>query len=675
LRSSARVTSARASGKFSILFYILALLSVNIYIVRELFTVAFTRHLQSNEGSFIAISRIILEHPTDLKWWPFWNIGMPFENTYFPLLPFVVAAAAKLAGCSPALAFHAVSALFYCLGPVTLFLMAHQLSGSAGRSFIASLAYSLFSPSALLATAVRHDVGGVWNPRRLQALVFYGESPHIASLTLLPLAILVLYRCFQGRRRFVAIAGVLMSAIALTNAVGAVTLVTATVCLLLAGPSRSFRRNATLACLIVVVAYLWISPWIPPSVLNTIRQNSPTVGGDFRSRPASLVFAALMLGCLALLLRGMRRLDWPFHLKFFALLAAALGGINVPAYYWDIYLLPQPHRYHLELEMALCLLAVFLVRRPTEKWPSRAKLAVGLALVLVAAHQVIHYRRYAERLLQPVDITKTSEYRVAHWITQNLQGQRVMVSGSWSFWFNVFSDNPQLSGGHEPTAPNWAQRVAVYTLYSGGNTGPQEAEICTVWLKALGNQAFAVPGPNSRESYHPVPNPRKFDGVLPVLWREDDDTIYRVPQRSASLAHVIPPGALVERTPLHGADVAPLRPYVAALDDTALPEAQMLWHGLHSAMIRAPLRPGQLVSVQVTYEPGWHATVQGSARALFADGLGMIVIRPDCRGPCEIELCYDGGLELKISRALSCLVMIGVVLGYGVLLAGRGPGR
>jgi hypothetical protein len=44
----------------------------------------------------------------------------------------------------------------------------------------------------------------------------------------------------------------------------------------------------------------------------------------------------------------------------------------------------------------------------------------------------------------------------------------------------------------------------------------------------------------------------------------------------------------------------------------------------------------------------------------------MLVIRPECNGPCEIELFYDGGLERKITRALSWLVTIGVPLGYAI---------
>ena len=42
----------------------------------------------------------IATHPTDLIWWPFWNLGIPFENTYLPLLHVTVAAFSGAIGVS-----------------------------------------------------------------------------------------------------------------------------------------------------------------------------------------------------------------------------------------------------------------------------------------------------------------------------------------------------------------------------------------------------------------------------------------------------------------------------------------------------------------------------------------------------------------------------------------------
>jgi hypothetical protein len=130
-----------------------------------------------------------------------------------------------------------------------------------------------------------------------------------------------------------------------------------------------------------------------------------------------------------------------------------------------------------------------------------------------------------------------------------------------------------------------------------------------------------------------------------VLWREDDVTIYRVPQRSASLAHVMPDTAVVSRP-------VTLEPYIAALDDPSLPLATLEWQGRNHIRIRTAASPGQVISVQISYHPGWHAKVNEQARRIEEDGLGLMLIRPECNGPCDLELDYDGGWELRICRYL-----------------------
>jgi hypothetical protein len=145
--------------------------------------------------------------------------------------------------------------------------------------------------------------------------------------------------------------------------------------------------------------------------------------------------------------------------------------------------------------------------------------------------------------------------------------------------------------------------------------------------------------------------------MLPVLWREDDTTIYRVPQRSASLAHVMRPDQLVRRAPMHGLDTDDVHRFVAALDSASVP-AVMEWRGANRARIRALLKPGEIVSTQITYHPGWHATVEGGDRTVLADGIGLMVVYPNCLGDCEIILNYDGGWSSRLCRAASSGILL-----------------
>lgn len=173
---------------------VLVLLTVNIVVVAKLFGVEYSAYNGSVEGTFIAIARVMAKHPFDWNWWPVWTMGMPFENSYVPFLHWIVAATIGVTGLSAARSFHLVSAAFYVAAAPALFWMALVLSRKLATSFIAALAYSVVSLSAILVPAIGADAGGALHPRRLQALVVYGEAPHIAALALLPVALVCFHR-------------------------------------------------------------------------------------------------------------------------------------------------------------------------------------------------------------------------------------------------------------------------------------------------------------------------------------------------------------------------------------------------------------------------------------------------------------------------------------------------
>jgi hypothetical protein len=256
-------------------------------------------------------------------------------------------------------------------------------------------------------------------------------------------------------------------------------------------------------------------------------------------------------------------------------------------------------------------------------------------------------------LIQPIDIRSTTEYKTAQWFDRNMHGRRVMAPGSTSLFLNAFTDTPQLGGGFDQGVTNWYIRVAVYTIYSGQNAGSRDAEYSLLWLKAFGVRAIAVGGPASGEHYKPYVNPRKFEGVLPEVWRDGDDRIYLVPSRTDSLAHVVRPGSLVTVPPIHGLDVDQVRRYVAALEDASLPAATMRWTSRHSARIEADLAGDQILSVQVNYHPGWRAEVNGQRRKVGGDKIGLMWIEPRCRGRCTVDLVYDGGTEMRLAKTAS----------------------
>jgi len=658
-------------GKTRLLVGSLFLFGLNALICAPLFRMEYLDHMGSAEGVFIALARYMRQHAGDLYWCPLWFGGMPFQNTYPPLLHAIVALLSAGARISPAVAYHATTAFFYCLGPVALFWFLAGHTGKLASSSWAALLYSLFSPSAALLPELRADIGGVLHARRLQCAVHYGEGPHVAALAMLPVAILALELTFTRRRPVhFLLAVIACMAVALTNWPGAVDLLMVLIAWICSKERFDVPRAAGLVALVGVVGYAIAAPWCPPSTIRVVLANAQRAGGDYGIGLAQLLWISLLAMACWALRYALQRWQVSALLRFCALLTL-ISGVVIVAASNGIYLLPQPHRFHLLFELAVTILLVFAL------WPTLSRLprfwiriAAGAACLL-AGVQVWNYSQYGRQLIRPVAIRQTLEYRVADWLDQNGPYARVFVPGSMSLWLNAFTDTPQLSGCCDQSPPNFESRVAEYTIYTGRNAGSQDAYYSLIWLKAFGVQAIAMDGPASTEAYHPYANPRKFDGMLRPLWNWGENEILAVPHRISGLAHVIPEAALVRRTPVHGLDVAPILPYIAALDDPSLPAPAIIWRNQHDAIIQARLSKGQLVSVQMTYAKGWHAVVGGQAREVLRDGIGLLAIRPHCEGDCMIRLTYDGGTEMAVARAASWFTA--VLLLAVVWLAERKP--
>jgi hypothetical protein len=627
---------------------------LNIYLCWGLFGVEYLRHMGSIEGAYIGLSRYMLAHWRDFSWFPLWYAGIPAQNTYPPLLHWLVALAALLRGISPAHAHHWVTAIFYCLGPVALFALTLRLSGSPRAAFIAGAFYSALSPTEWLAPTIGR-AAGEFHPERLTVLVLDGEGPHIAALTLLPLAILCLDLALERRRAsYFALAALSFAAVVLTNWIGALGLALGIAAYVLAKP---ITRDIRLVILIGVAAYCLASPWIPPSTIAAVEINSKLIGGDFTHSGALLLrwTPALLLFLLVLKLM-FRRVPAYFQ---FAVFFTFLTAFPPLARAWgNVSLVPQADRYHLEMELALALLAGLLLDAAIRRLPERAALPVTVALLLVLLWPLKLDRHFARNnLILAIDITNTSEWRTAQWLNQHWNGGRVLLPGSSSFWLSAFSDTPEIGGGFDQGVTIPVYSMAKYEINSGEAAGTNPAGVAILWFKALGVQAVAVSGPGSTEVFRDFRHPDEFEGVLQPLWRDRGDVLYRV-GASTTLAHVMTAGDLVARTPINGIDVDPLRPYVAALENPSYPAAQFEWTSLHSARIHTDLPQNGVVSIQNSWSAGWHAQMNGHPLRVLKDGLGFMYVIPNAAGPASITIDYDGGIEMIAAHWISLITLV-----------------
>jgi len=642
----------------------LLLAAVNLYIAKDLFFLEYSQFMGSIEAAYISISRYMIENWRDLTWFPLWYGGIPFQNSYPPFLHVVVALAAATFRISPAHTHHIVTAIFYCLGPVALYALALRLTGSRWASFWAGWIYSIFSPCLLLMPQIYTEVGSLFVPRRFQVLAVYGEGPHITALALLPAALLCLDMALSKRTPlWYVMAALSMAAVALTNWLGAFSLAIAVFAYLVAQSDTLGAWKTWLTTLgLGALAYALACSWIPPSTIKDIRNNAQSVGGNYQHAYVTLpMFVAIGILSAALLKYVMHRLKASVALQFSILFALLIGAVPLAATWFNITIVPQPERYHLEMDLAICLASAFAFQAIAARTSPRLNVPLAVALVALSLFPARLDRRFARRIIKPIDIAETIEYQTAKWFETHIQGGRVLAPGTISFWLNAFTDTPQLDGGFDQGIVNRTHNLVTYQILTADGAGDRAAEIATLWLRAYGVQAIAVGGANSREMYKPFQHPDVFASAFPQATHDGDDAVYWVPARSASLAFVMARESVVRNQPIHGRDTAEAQVYVQSLNTPAT----FRWTSRHSAQIQATARPEHVVSVQITYHPGWHATANGKSCRVFGDGLGQIVIEPHCDGACQLELTYDGGLEMRVAKIMSgasCLGCLGWIL-------------
>ncbi len=592
----------------------------------------------SIEAAFIGLARYMRDHFPDLNWMPLWYAGTPFPDTYTPLLHATVAAVSGIGHISAALAYHAVTATLYALGPVALYWALLRLGSSRAAAFTAAAGYSLFSPTIWLVPSMRHDSGGWLAACRLDAMVRWGEGPHIAALTLLPLAIGALYIALERRTpaRYFA-AAVAMAAAALTNWIGGFALALIGTAFLLAKVKGAWPRLALIACW----AYAIAAPFVTPSTVATVQANAPLVANGYK--PNYPLQAAFVAGALLLAFALFKKRIDP-RIRFAALLLYFTATIALPAYWFRLEVIPQPNRYHLEMDLAFWLLAGLLAPLLAAKVGVRRVGVFAAAAFCLAAAIAQHQR--AQEIEKPIAIASTAEYEISTWLGAHQPGVRVFAPGTIGFWMNAFSDTAMLNGGFDNGERNLIMPHVIFQVYFG-----EHIETALAWLKAFGVGAIVGGAPGSREVFHPYAHPDKFNG-LAEIWRDGSEVIYAVPRRRTSLAHAMLPSDLPRETP-PAYDNKSLDHYLAALDDPALPDASFTWHGASRATITASLRPEYVLSVQVTFDKGWTARVNGEPRPILADKLGQMIVEPRCSGPCAVDLVYDGGLEQQSARWLS----------------------
>ncbi len=636
--------------------YVIALIWINAYICRDFFLVEHTGHMNAMHGFWMSIARLASRNWWFPGWWPYWDAGMPVEWTYAPLVPALTSAWAGLAGVSVARAFHSISGVLYVLTPVVLFAMAAALSRNPGWSFIAAVVYSLSSLTQIIIPDESFAWSRIWDARRLYLVGVWDETPHIAALNAILLALLFTgIAILRQRTVYWVFAGAFMCLAMLANAFGLTALGIGLLSLLLAFGRERSTSNMLRMVATVVVAYLIACPAIPPSLFSSISTNQQFHGAVRFDTGSFTALGIVVLGIIILAAVFHRfRTEW--WLRFIAYFTWIFLSVPLISIFLDRSFLPQSVRYKIEAEVGLALIVVFGARALIEMAPAYARIALAIVGLYLATDQVISHRRFAKANLKAMDYRTSIEYRAATWASEHLPDSRVWYTGSLGQWFSAWSDGQQMTGSSWSTAYNPMHQKLIYqSLYS---SVPEDVRNAFLWLRAYGVQAVAIPGRKSPEFWKAIGIPELFSGCE-VLWREDDTAICNVPGSSSSFAHAIQKEALILQEPRDWRDATPAQRLDSALDRAT--SMRWRWNGTNAAQASGEVSAGQVVTVQVTHHPGWSATANGKPVALQRDGLGLMWLDPGCRGPCELQLRYSGGLELRLCRWTSALTVLSLV--------------
>jgi hypothetical protein len=638
----------------------LALFVLNVALNVPLFRAGAMPYRDSIELGYASMTRFYYLHPNPFGWNPFQYCGLPTQFIYLPGLQYIAATLAHLLPIEPAYLYRLLAAALACLGPSTAFLFIVYFTRQRWWALAAALSYTLFSPLYGMIATIDRDRGNIQLPWRLLVLVKYGEGPHNAGLTLMPLALIALWEtCTNPKYWRLLLAALLFAIIALTNWVAALGVAFCALTMALTAvrlPGFRFERMV----LAGLLAYGLASFWLTPTLIRTIAFNWPTDAFNYHLQ-AKQQWLLLGLAIGLVLIRLVFRFLAPEErfTCFVVLTTFGFGWVVLWFYDGGANTLPESRRYALEFELFL-VIAVFeyfrlLLRRPRPV--AIFCMVVPIFFLLTAGRaQVARYLTQGFAARNPVPVEQTIEHRLATRLASLKPQGRVFASGGLRFRLNAWYEIPQIGGGFESGLRNRIPLVLAYQVRTGINSPPgRETEDAILALRTMGVEYVVVHGAKSREHYRDFRDPLKFENALELVHREEDDSIYRVPYRS--LAHHLRPGDQLEWP---GDSKLPrLAPYVAAMDDPSRSPLTTTWTSPTELRIRGRIDPQTVVGVQVSHEAGWRA-IQGDREVeIVRDNLGFMMLRAYPHPGTDIVLNYRGTREQYVMAVFSALIWAG----------------
>lgn len=643
-------------GRWSWIFDFLLIAFIAGLLIRPWWKLKYHDNWPSIESTFIADARILKDHWPRPLWNPFWYTGTRSDYIYPPALRYGTAALAKYYPMTTVKAYHLYTGFFYCIGIAGVYLLARLGFRRRGMGYAAAFGAAVVSPGYLFIPEVAIDGFG-FGTSKLNALVRYGEGPHMTALAWIPLALAFSWLSLCKRSWPWAMAGAIACAMVVANNFYGATALAIFFPLLVWAIWVTERdwRLLPYAAAIPAVAYGLCAPWLTVSYLKLTLRNMQYVSseGNLWSGTIAVLVLVAFLATTDRRYRGQRQRAW----ELFVVGSALFFVLNTVGNRWmNFRVIGEPARMIPELDIVLIFgtLAVALWL-----WGKGRAARVAVVLAAMAIVGIHHNYLWRHRSIFParVDAEPTVYYQIPAWIAAHHPEARSYLTGGVRFWFNTWHDLYQMGGSSEQGLQNQMVMPSQWEINLG-----EDPQLSIAWFQLLGVDLVAVHGPQSEESYKDFQYPKKFDGVLPVVYDDGkDNRIFEVPRRYRSLARVVERSALDAAPQFVGqTDLEALQKYVALLEQGPEAAVSTKWKGTEDLEVQTETGVNQAVVVQVTYDECWRA--ESNLGRLHIEKIGALgFMRIDTPpGVTEIRLRFHKPREKKVGEGLFGLTLLGM---------------
>ena len=643
-------------------------------LIWPLFKVKYVDNWASIESTFISDARYLKQHWPHPNWQPNWYGGTRFDFVYPPALRYGTAALAKYyPRMTEARAYHIYTAFFYCLGIAGVYVFAAIIGGRRRSAWLAAVACAVVSPCFLFLPDLRFD-SYILTPQRLGVLLRYGEGPHMTALAILPFAMAASFRALAAWRPMaLGAAGLLCALVVSHNFYGATSLaIWFPILMWSVWITHLDRWMLGRAVAIVALAYGLTAFWLTPSYLQVTMNNLKLVAepGNVRSVWATLVVWMAYILASDRFARGRRdrvyaTLIWGTFLFF---------SLNVLGhFFYNFRVIGEPGRMVPEFDMAFILLGAEAARLLCTRSVTSGSTFRGsvYARVLVAVLVLACFypaKKYLRRAYIPIrtyaNYQDRIEYKLSEWMWLNHPQSRSVVTGSLRFWYDAWFDLPHMGGGSEQGLINQRINLGFVRVMTEDNVAHS-----LQWMQAFGTDFLVAHEAKSQEVYKDIPNPRKYAQNLSQIYDDGEgNLIYQVPRRYSALARVVDTAQLTGIPTLGGDENQDIvAAYAEAMEKGPEVPASITWEGTDAFRLRARVAAGQSLVAMVTYDPAFHAYLNGQPVPIRSDALGQmhLLVPP---GDVDVRVVFELPKQNIAGRVLTTLSLFAVA---GLFYLGR----